>query len=211
MCICYSQTPNLSLLPPFHFGNHKFVFYVCGSISVLYISSFVSPFLASTYKRYHCFLSARLNLLHSFSSFLVSYMCEYTCRISSESLPPFQALLLPCFYGTELTDFPPVSITTPSRDTAWRLLMTIELGGSRHARDPERERTKVYFLFIYKCSFLKAITKCPPIRVWKTATQRWCVKLLEMSFQGSEAWTGEGRCPFCAWAHVFLTSSNQEP
>ena len=34
--ICSSQTPNLSFSPPpFPFGNHKFVFYVCGSISVL--------------------------------------------------------------------------------------------------------------------------------------------------------------------------------
>ena len=36
MCTCQSQTPNLS--PPsstIPFGNHKFVFYVCESISVL--------------------------------------------------------------------------------------------------------------------------------------------------------------------------------
>ena len=33
--ICLSQTPNLSVLPHFPFGNHKFVFYVCESISVL--------------------------------------------------------------------------------------------------------------------------------------------------------------------------------
>ena len=31
--ICSSQTPNLALAPPFPFGNHKFVFYVWGSIS----------------------------------------------------------------------------------------------------------------------------------------------------------------------------------
>ena len=41
--ICLSPTPNLSLLP-FPFGNPEFVFYVCGYISVLYISSFVSFF-----------------------------------------------------------------------------------------------------------------------------------------------------------------------
>ena len=37
---------NCSFIPPpaFHFGNHKFVFYVCESVSVLYISSFVSFF-----------------------------------------------------------------------------------------------------------------------------------------------------------------------
>ena len=39
VCICQFQTPNLST-PPFPFNNHKFVFYVCGSISVLCISSF---------------------------------------------------------------------------------------------------------------------------------------------------------------------------
>ena len=37
----------------FPFGNHKFVSYVCESISVLQISSFVSFFLDSTYKWYH--------------------------------------------------------------------------------------------------------------------------------------------------------------
>ena len=40
-------------LPPFPAGNHKFVFYICDSISVLYISSFVSFFLDLTYKSYH--------------------------------------------------------------------------------------------------------------------------------------------------------------
>ena len=34
MCIIY-QLPNLSLPSPFPFGNHKFVFYVCESLSVL--------------------------------------------------------------------------------------------------------------------------------------------------------------------------------
>ena len=42
-----SANPKLLIYPscPFPFGNHKFVFYVCGSISVLYISSFISFFL----------------------------------------------------------------------------------------------------------------------------------------------------------------------
>ena len=33
VCICESQSPNFSL-PAFPPGNHKFVFYVCNSISV---------------------------------------------------------------------------------------------------------------------------------------------------------------------------------
>ena len=33
-CVCQSQSPNLSL-PPFPFGNHKLVFHICDSISVL--------------------------------------------------------------------------------------------------------------------------------------------------------------------------------
>ena len=42
MCVCYSQTPNLPSLPTaFPFGNHKLVFHVFGSISVLYISLLV--------------------------------------------------------------------------------------------------------------------------------------------------------------------------
>ena len=40
----------IPLLPP---GNRRFVFYICDSISVLYISSFVPFFLDSTYKQYH--------------------------------------------------------------------------------------------------------------------------------------------------------------
>ena len=35
VCLCQSQTTNLSLPQPFPFGNHKFVFYVCESVSVL--------------------------------------------------------------------------------------------------------------------------------------------------------------------------------
>ena len=42
VCICQSQSPNLSFLP-FPPDNHNFVFYICNSISILQISSFV-PF-----------------------------------------------------------------------------------------------------------------------------------------------------------------------
>ena len=35
VCICQSQIPNLALPCPFPFGNHKFVFYICESVSVL--------------------------------------------------------------------------------------------------------------------------------------------------------------------------------
>ena len=35
VCICQSQTPNYPSSPPFPPGNHKFVFYVCESVSVL--------------------------------------------------------------------------------------------------------------------------------------------------------------------------------
>ena len=52
ICFIYSREyvliPNSWFVPsplPFPLGNHKFVFYVCGSISVLYLSSFVSFFL----------------------------------------------------------------------------------------------------------------------------------------------------------------------
>ena len=38
-------SPHLFLPPPFPFGNHKFVFYVCGSIFVFQVSSFVPFFL----------------------------------------------------------------------------------------------------------------------------------------------------------------------
>ena len=49
VCMCLSPKPNLSL-PPFPFGNRKFAFYICESISVLLISSFVPFFKDSTYK-----------------------------------------------------------------------------------------------------------------------------------------------------------------
>ena len=48
------QTPSPSQPPsPVPFGNHKFVFKVCESVSFLQINSFVALFLDSTYKRYH--------------------------------------------------------------------------------------------------------------------------------------------------------------
>ena len=68
--VCMS-VPNSQFIPPpphFPFGNHKFVFEVCESISVLWISSFVSLFLDSTCKWYHMifvFLKLLLLLLWS--------------------------------------------------------------------------------------------------------------------------------------------------
>ena len=58
LVICYIYSSVYMLIPTswfilahFPFGNHKFVFYVCGSISILYRSSFVSIFfLDSTWK-----------------------------------------------------------------------------------------------------------------------------------------------------------------
>ena len=43
VCICQFQTPKLSF-SLFPTGNHKFVFYIGNSISVLWIFSFVSFF-----------------------------------------------------------------------------------------------------------------------------------------------------------------------
>ena len=43
---CQSQTPNPSLLPTILPGNRKFVLSVCDSVSVLYISSLVTFFVA---------------------------------------------------------------------------------------------------------------------------------------------------------------------
>ena len=54
----------LSSLPP---SNHKFAFYVCESVSVLWISSFASFFLDSTYKQYHVILMTFVFLCHLFS------------------------------------------------------------------------------------------------------------------------------------------------
>ena len=38
VCICQSQPPNLSFPLPFPAGNHKFVFYICESVSFLLYS-----------------------------------------------------------------------------------------------------------------------------------------------------------------------------
>ena len=43
-CVCINPKLLISPPPPFPIGNHKFVFYVCESLSVLEISSFVSLF-----------------------------------------------------------------------------------------------------------------------------------------------------------------------
>ena len=51
MCIYCYQIPNL-FPSPFLFDNHKFVFYVYGSIYVLYIRSFVYFLLDPPYKHY---------------------------------------------------------------------------------------------------------------------------------------------------------------
>ena len=46
VCICQSQSPNLSLPPPFFpFGNHQFVFYVCESLSVANGSYLLMPII----------------------------------------------------------------------------------------------------------------------------------------------------------------------
>ena len=47
VCTCASQPPNLSFPVSFPFGNHEPVFHVCGSVSLLYISSVASLFLSS--------------------------------------------------------------------------------------------------------------------------------------------------------------------
>ena len=54
MCICKSQTTNLSL-PHFPFGNHVFVFYFCESLC--FINKFIFIiFLDSLYKQCHMIL-----------------------------------------------------------------------------------------------------------------------------------------------------------
>ena len=55
-CVCVNPKLLIYLSAPFPFGNRKFVFYIYGSISVLYISLFVSFFLDSAYERYHMIL-----------------------------------------------------------------------------------------------------------------------------------------------------------
>ena len=40
VCICYSQTPNLSNPPYFPFGNYKFVLYVCW-VNFCFVNKFI--------------------------------------------------------------------------------------------------------------------------------------------------------------------------
>ena len=49
MCICQSQSSNLSLPLSLPSGNHKFPFYICNFISVLQISSFLPFFIKIPY------------------------------------------------------------------------------------------------------------------------------------------------------------------
>ena len=58
----YIFNPKLLIYPSllFPFGNHKFVFYICGSISILYRSSLVSVF---TYRWYMMLVSVWLTSL----------------------------------------------------------------------------------------------------------------------------------------------------
>ena len=55
MSICQSQSPSPSHFPC-PLGVHKFVVYVCVSISALQINSSVPFFLYSTYKQYYMIL-----------------------------------------------------------------------------------------------------------------------------------------------------------
>ena len=59
VCMCQSQSSNLSYPPP---GNHKFIFYICNSIFVLQISSFVAFFQIP-----HIAFTLNLNYFHSIS------------------------------------------------------------------------------------------------------------------------------------------------
>ena len=63
VCTCESQPPNLSFPVSFPFGNCEPVFHVCGSVSLLYISSLASLFL----------------------SFLVSHVSGSVCHVSLAS------------------------------------------------------------------------------------------------------------------------------
>ena len=49
-CVCVNTNLLIYPSPSLHPGNHKFIFYICNSISVLQISSFVPFFFDSTYK-----------------------------------------------------------------------------------------------------------------------------------------------------------------
>ena len=86
MCICQSQSPNLSpLLSPI--GNHKFVFCTCDSISVVQISSFVLFFYIPFIINIIWYLSFS-NLLHS--------VCQ--------SLGPLTLLQMALFYSFSMAE-----------------------------------------------------------------------------------------------------------
>ena len=94
--------PNILIYPsppPFLFGNHKFIFYICES--VFKVSSFVSFFLDSTYKWYHMIFVilwlTSLNMIISRSMHVaasgvmslllcLSNIPLYTCNTSSLSI-----------------------------------------------------------------------------------------------------------------------------
>ena len=86
--------------PLFSFDNHKFALYVCGSISVLYINSFVSFFLDSHMISYDIYLSLsglftdeslvpsmllQMALFHSFYGWVIFY-CIYVPHLLSPFL-----------------------------------------------------------------------------------------------------------------------------
>ena len=79
--------PSLHLLAP---GNHTFIFYICNSISVLQISSFVPFFfffLDSTYKQYHMkFVFLCLTYFTQYDNLQVHSCCKihhFKCTIQS--------------------------------------------------------------------------------------------------------------------------------
>ena len=83
-------SPHLFLPPPFPFDNHKFVFYVCGSIFVLQISSFVIIFFDSTCKWCHIFvfLCLACGLTHAYYYSWASLMAHWV-----KNLPAMQERL----------------------------------------------------------------------------------------------------------------------
>ena len=83
-------SPHLFLPPPFPFDNHKFIFYVCGSIFVLQISSFVIIFFDSTCKWCHIFvfLCLACGLTHAYYYSWASLMAHWV-----KNLPAMQERL----------------------------------------------------------------------------------------------------------------------
>ena len=89
----HELTPNSKSIPlssPSPLANNKFVLYICESVSVLQLPSFV-PYLESTYKLYHmvfvflyltslsmsissCYKSILLNVCGTFGEFLVFFV-----------------------------------------------------------------------------------------------------------------------------------------